>query len=182
MSSIEDVLNAIAGLSAKIDRLESKFDLYEPLFTDTYELVVRRELKEIKGLDYARAFNVVDLHGLARISFPKNVKIKNKKIIPCANGESSRELLTRVKKLADFSLTNGLPKLKTLLTSYQKRQSLKKEEKFENLQKKVEKFESLDRDDKMEMLEVDELGFWAFSACCFTGKLIILTVYCRFYS
>jgi hypothetical protein len=32
----------------------------------------------------------------------------------------------------------------------------------------------LDQEDKMEMLEVDELGFWTFSACCFTGKLIIL--------
>jgi hypothetical protein len=43
---------------------------------DKYELIARRELRELKGSEDVREFSCKDLHGVARLAFPKGWKAR----------------------------------------------------------------------------------------------------------
>ena len=70
---IQQTLN---GIDRRLENLEGKFNKYEPIFDKaglTYELAMRREVRELRGFPYARSFRVENLAGLARISSPKEI-------------------------------------------------------------------------------------------------------------
>jgi uncharacterized protein YdcH (DUF465 family) len=95
-------------LERKQDKLQEGFDRYKPIFEKagySYELLVRRELCRIKGEDYGRCFVVDDLVGLARVSFPKHLKVdESGSIVELKYSEIAENNLVGGRKLAEVSL------------------------------------------------------------------------------
>ena len=58
-------LNSIKTNQQQLQTSVSKVD-------NIHEMIARKELRELRGVDYARSFEVTDLLGLARLSFPKD--------------------------------------------------------------------------------------------------------------
>ena len=97
-----------------LDKLSTDFDKAKHLFYkagDTYELIARRELRELKGSEYAREFSCKDLHGLARLAFPKGCKLEGEKIKRCEHGEVSLEHQKRIDVLTNVAMQEGIPLL-----------------------------------------------------------------------
>jgi hypothetical protein len=73
--SLNDLNANITIMDTTLSDLSKTFKIYEPIFQKaglTYELAVRREVREQKGIPYARAFRVENFAGLARMSSPKD--------------------------------------------------------------------------------------------------------------
>jgi len=75
-SALERLTLQIDAVGLKLDDLTSKFNAQESNMEKSghvYELMVRRELRDIRGQSYARSFKVKDLQGLARLALPKEI-------------------------------------------------------------------------------------------------------------
>ena len=95
-SSMEESLKEVKGdlsmATQKLTDLSTKFEENESNWKragDTFEIVVRRELRATKGADYARSFKIKDLHGLARIALPKDIRAEDGTYQLCSEIEIS---------------------------------------------------------------------------------------------
>ena len=75
----------LEGLSTKFEENESNWKRAG----NTFEIVVRRELRATKGSDYARSFKIKDLHGLARIALPKDIRAEDRIYQLCSESKMS---------------------------------------------------------------------------------------------
>ena len=89
-SSMEESLKEVKGdlsmATQKLKDLSTKFDENESNWKragDTFEIVVCRELRATKGFDYARSFKIKDLHDLACIALPKDVRAEDRSYQLC---------------------------------------------------------------------------------------------------
>ena len=75
----------------KLKDLSTKFDENESNWKragDTFEIVVCRELRATKGFDYARSFKIKDLHDLACIALPKDVRAEDRSYQLCSEKQN----------------------------------------------------------------------------------------------
>jgi hypothetical protein len=99
----------LSKATQKLKDLSTKFEDNESNWKragDTFEIVVRRELRATKGSDYARSFKIKDLHGLARIALPKDIRAEDGTYQLCSESDISTLHQQRVATLARTAQEN----------------------------------------------------------------------------
>ena len=76
-AKVNSIEAKVGNVDFRLQKLEGEFTNMKPIFYkagDTYEVVARREIRDLKGTDFARSFRCTDLHCLARLALPKDIK------------------------------------------------------------------------------------------------------------
>eukprot|EP01038_Epipyxis_sp_PR26KG_P017905 gene17905-25045_t len=155
------VMLEVQKLTESVNKLSEEFTKYKPMFDKaglTYELAVRREVRELKGVSYARSFRVENLAGLARISCPKDI---SNEFEPIQDWNTHMFLQRRTQQLASraLSLIPAMQLFLTQSTSVNKKSILTNAFKDFNLLKSDT--------DKIIFLESHVLGLIAFSSIAY---------------
>lgn len=176
-TTVEENAKDVKDLSSKFKENESNWKRAG----NTFEIVVRRELRTTRGIDYARSFCIKDLHGLARIALPKDVKVEDGSFKVCTESEISKLHTARVNALALKAHTKipviegWLAKFKDSVSGYLSLASNKKNDaqkflttKWKSLEQQLKSYANcLTLQSQLEFLEVNLLGLWAFSTEAF---------------
>lgn len=179
----------LSKATQKLKVLSTKFEENECNWKragDTFEIVVRRELRATKGSDYARNFKIKDLHGLARIALPKDIRAEDGTYQICSESEISTLHQQRVATLArtaqenigaleswQAKRKNDVEKL-ILLPSTEKSKFEKfLITKYKKLEAQLSAYDKLtDPAAKIFYLECNCLGLWAFSVEAYTSGTV----------
>lgn len=176
----ETVLRILDSMDKRMIVMETKITTMGNLLTAntpnfkkagaTFEILVRKHLKDLKGGDYARSFRVANLSGLARLALPKNFGFDFENQITQNADEFSYKINDdRVKILAFESLKN-IDNLRVILAT-----KTDGSYKFTSLVKELAEFDMLEGEvNKLEYLRSSRLGFWAFSCKAFNNGNFIL--------
>jgi len=158
-------------VSSDVDDLKSKFSKYEPLFEkagDTFEIVARREVRDAYGSAYARSFDITDLHGLARVSLPKDFEFG--RTDPLTGSLVSVAAQRRVELLAKVALKQ-LPILRGFAESHEiikDKLHADYNKKLKLLKDQLKNITSSDSErDQLEYLASSRLGLWCFSSIAY---------------
>lgn len=178
------IIEMLTNLANQLNHLEKRQKEYEPIWDkagEVYELVVRKELAELRGSDYARSFDVVNLEGLARLCLPKHQELTSEGI-KAVEAWSSRGLQTyRINVLAKIADEN-LEALRNIVSQFSGNK------KYNLTRIRLSEYDALSNDvEKTSFLSTSSLGLQAFSITAFEGSfaehfissVIILRFSCR---
>jgi hypothetical protein len=158
----KDMQVQISDIQETLGILSSKFNTYEPIFDKvglTYELVVRREVREQRGVPFSRAFRVENLTGLARISAPKDI---DNNFMAVKDWDTHIILSERTLQLVEMS-TRFIPRMRAIVES-----SAINQKKKTYLSQHLTSYHSLNSEsERKKFLEFDVLGLMAFSSGAF---------------
>jgi len=161
-TKISDMDMNMKSMNGHLKLLSDTFNKYEPIFQKaglTYELAVRREVRELRGLPYARVFRVANLAGLARISSPKDT---DNNFCPIQDWDTHLLLQQRTHQLAKQAIT-FIPRTKLMMNNnaiHPKKKHL--------LSSQLLKYDALESDsERLNFLESNVLGLIAFSCIAF---------------
>jgi len=197
-SSMEESLKEVKGdlsmATQKLTDLSTKFDENESNWKragDTFEIVVRRELRATKGADYARSFKIKDLHGLARIALPKDIRAEDGTYQLCSESEISTLHQQRVATLARTAKeniealklwqANQVDEVDKLIRLPSAKKSSKEKfliTKYKSLEVQLSKYDTLCCAAQIDYLACNCLGLWAFSVEAFnSGKTFCMFIF-----
>lgn len=165
-NQLSNLSDAFKNSEHQLRNLSDAFNKYEPIFCKaglTYELVVRREVRELRGVQFARAFHVANLAGLARISSPKEIDNNFKPVKDWNTHILLQQRTNQLAKEAEKSI-QALQEIPINCPGVSDR-------KWYILKSQLEKYNSLKSDtERAVFLETSALGLMGFSCRAFTDS------------